>query len=102
MTLPEVQIWILLRRSGIGTRFRRQHPIGPYILDFYAPDARLAVEIDGAAHDIAAIATRDIHRDRWLAERGIRVLRFNAIDVLNPQSREAVLATIAAAVACRA
>jgi very-short-patch-repair endonuclease len=44
MTLPEVQLWKLLRGSSVsGVRFRRQHPMGPFILDFYAPEAKLAV-----------------------------------------------------------
>src|SRR5438874_3677081 len=58
MTLPEIVLWQALRRSLLGLRFRRQHPIGPYVLDFYCPSARLAIEIDGLAHDRDRKSTR--------------------------------------------
>ena len=67
------------------------------MLDFYCPAIRLAVEIDGAAHDIPDQAGHDLRRDAWLAEQGIRVLRFLAADVLSEAKREGVLETIAAA-----
>jgi very-short-patch-repair endonuclease len=96
MTLPEVMLWQALRRGGVaGLRFRRQHPIGPYILDFYCAALKLAVEIDGAVHDHPEQVRHDIARDAWLSERGITVLRFNASDVLNEERRHDVLATIA-------
>jgi very-short-patch-repair endonuclease len=99
MTLPEVLLWQALRRGQIDDlRFRRQHPLGPYVLDFYCAPSRLAVEIDGAAHDHPDQAAHDIARDRWLSEQGISVLRFNAADVLDAARRLDVLATIAAAV----
>ena len=99
MTLPEVTLWQRLRRHGVvDARWRRQHPIGPYILDFYCPAARLAVEVDGTAHDLPDRAARDARRDAWLLARGIRVLRFTAPDVLRDESLESVLDTIAAAV----
>ena len=51
MTLPEVLVWQHIRGRRLdGIRFRRQHPIGPYILDFFCEDARLAVEVDGESH----------------------------------------------------
>jgi very-short-patch-repair endonuclease len=50
MTQPEKILWSLLRRNQRGLRFRRQHPMGPYILDFYAASAKLCVEVDGPAH----------------------------------------------------
>jgi very-short-patch-repair endonuclease len=83
-SLPERVLWQALkaRRLG-GLRFRRQHPVGPYILDFYCVSARLAVEIDGEGHNFAERAAKDVARDRWLASKGIRVPRFAAADVLN-------------------
>ena len=52
MSLPEVVLWQALRKRRLaGLRVRRQHPMGPYILDFYYPSARLALEVDGQAHD---------------------------------------------------
>jgi CreA protein len=98
MSLPEVVLWQALRKSRLaGLRFRRQHPIGPYILDFYCPAAGLAVEVDGLAHDGADRMRHDAHRDSWLAERGVRVMRVVAKDVLRDDSFEGVLAAIESA-----
>src|SRR3984957_9538215 len=70
MTLPEVLLWEQIRGGRLnGLRFRRQHPIGPYILDFYCASARMAVEIDGAGHDHESQWTHDNRRDRWLGEK---------------------------------
>ena len=78
-------------------KFRRQHPIGSYVLDFFCAEAALAVEIDGAAHDLPRQADKDAVRDRALGEAGIRVLRFAARDVLDRTARQDVLDTIRAA-----
>jgi very-short-patch-repair endonuclease len=92
MTLPEVALWRELRGGRLkGCRFRRQHPVGPYILDFYCPAVRLAVEIDGAVHEGAAQARHDTHRDQWLRYNGITVLRVAASDVLGDEKLETVL-----------
>jgi very-short-patch-repair endonuclease len=64
-------------------RFRRQHPVGPYILDFYCPSARLAIEIDGTAHDFGDRPQRDDARDAWLVAKGIGTLRIPAADVMS-------------------
>jgi len=69
------------RRLG-GARFRRQHPIGPYILDLYCEAARLAVEVDGQGHDHPDQLRHDERRTDWLARRGIEVWRIPARDVL--------------------
>jgi very-short-patch-repair endonuclease len=81
MTPPEVRLWAILRSAPNGIRFRRQHPIGPYVLDFYCPRAKLAIEIDGIAHDMGDTPRRDLARDRWLAEQGIATMRIAASDV---------------------
>ena len=94
MTLPEIVLWQALRRSMLGLRFRRQHPIGAYILDFYCPAARLAIEVDGFAHDTAAQVQHDERRREWLAQQGVRVLRIRASDVLNDEALEGVLVAI--------
>src|SRR5207248_613962 len=100
MSLPEIVLWQALRRRQlIRARFRRQHPIGPYILDFYCPAARLAIEVDGSGHDIAVQAHHDERRDAWLVQRGVSVLRVAAADVLRDETLEGVLRTIEAAVA---
>jgi very-short-patch-repair endonuclease len=76
LTGPEVGLWQHLRRRQLGGyRFRRQHPVGPYVLDFYCPEARLAVEIDGAAHGHPDQIWHDMRRDEWLLARGIHTLR---------------------------
>ena len=78
-TSAEAILWHRLRaRHLAGHRFRRQHPIGPYIVDFVCLGARLIVEVDGPTHDKAA---RDRKRDQDLAERGFRTLRFCNNDV---------------------
>ena len=83
MSLPEVLLWIALRkRQASGLRFRRQHPIGPYILDFYCEEAKLAVEIDGDSHSHGNQPQKDVRRDAWLAEQGVRPFRLPAHEVL--------------------
>jgi very-short-patch-repair endonuclease len=58
--------------------FRRQHPIGPHVLDFYCAKARLAIEIDGISHDMGDRPQRDIRRDAWLEARGVTVVHIAA------------------------
>jgi very-short-patch-repair endonuclease len=82
MSLPEVLLWQRLRRNPCGISFRRQHPIGPYVLDFYCPAARLAIEIDGIAHDMGDRPERDEVRNSWLAEQGLQVVHIEAREVL--------------------
>ena len=81
MSPPEARLWQILRQRPAGIKFRRQHPAGPYVLDFYCPSAKLAVEIDGVAHEMGDNPARDVRRDAWLAEQGYRVLRIPAADV---------------------
>jgi very-short-patch-repair endonuclease len=82
-TIVERRLWYRLRNGQIdGHSFRRQHPAGPYVLDFYCPRLRLAIELDGGQHNFAAEISRDQHRDAWLAERGVVVLRFWNSDVI--------------------
>ena len=95
-SLPELMLWRLLKGDALGVRFRRQHPVGPYILDFFCTARRLAVEVDGLGHE--ARVEHDARRDAWLAGQGIRVLRFAAADVLDEDAREGVMLAIRAAV----
>ena len=96
MELPEVLLWQRLQRDQLaGLRFRRQHPLGDYVLDFYCDSAKLAVEVDGYSHDVADRPARDARRDQWVAQRGVRTLRIPARDVL--KAMDDVLATILAA-----
>ena len=79
MTRPEQSLWAMLRDRQTGLRFRRQHPLGVYILDFYAPSAKLCIEVDGPSHFDRV--GHDRRRDDWLSGQGIRVLRVTAKDV---------------------
>lgn len=92
MTLPEVALWQALRQRPAGHKFRRQHPSGPYVADFYCHDLRLIIEVDGEAHDMGDRPERDARRDAHFADRGLNVLRFPAKVVL--ADIEAVVATI--------
>ncbi|MFN4294698.1 MAG: DUF559 domain-containing protein, partial [Thermoflexales bacterium] len=83
MTPPERILWQRLRRNRLGIAFRRQHPIGRYIADFYAREARLVVEVDGeAAHAGADAQAHDAQRDAYLRSLGLEVVRIPAKQVL--------------------
>jgi very-short-patch-repair endonuclease len=82
MSLPEVLLWQRLRPRPGGFKFRHQHPLGPYVIDFYCRKAGLAIEVDGAAHDLGENPVRDKLRDGWLAGRGVMTFRVAAADVL--------------------
>lgn len=82
MTPPEVRLWTRLRGKRLqALKFRRQHPIGPFVLDFYCAEARLAVEVDGQAHLHPDRIEHDRRRTLWLQKQGIRVVRLAAEDV---------------------
>lgn len=84
MTEPEVMLGVRLRKHGEDRPvFRRQHPIGPYILDFYCPAARLAVEVDGAQHSEDSQIAHDERRDAWLRREGLEVYRISASGVFD-------------------
>ena len=83
MTEPELHLWMHLRHQKLsGLKFRRQVPIGPFIVDFFCPTGRLIIELDGAQHyDDEAIAA-DLRRSSWLKSQGYRILSFTNLDVL--------------------
>ncbi|QNA84503.1 DUF559 domain-containing protein [Sphingomonas sp. So64.6b] len=83
MTLPEVALWAVLRGRPSGIKFRRQHPAGPYTIDFYCSDAMIAIEVDGEAHGRGDQPARDAERDDWFVRRGVMTLRVRAMDVLD-------------------
>ena len=96
LTPPEVVLWAHLRARRLhGLHFRKQHPAGPYVLDFYCSAARLAVEVDSEVHALGDRPERDARRDGWLAERGVSTLRVTAADIAT--NLEGVLDAIAAA-----
>jgi very-short-patch-repair endonuclease len=73
-TPQEVVLWARLRLKNLGFKFKRQHSVGPYILDFYCPEKKLAIEIDGSQH----IENKEYDNERclYLSDLGIRTLRF--------------------------
>ncbi|HKW07789.1 MAG TPA: endonuclease domain-containing protein [Candidatus Dormibacteraeota bacterium] len=82
MGRTEVRLWAGLKARQVdGWKFRRQHPIGPYFVDFYCPAARLIVEVDGPAHDDDNHGDRDRLRDVWLDRQGYRVVRIPVRDI---------------------
>lgn len=82
LTLPEGLLWLELRKRPGGLKFRRQHPLGPFILDFYCPAAGLAIEVDGESHNMGSQPLHDVRRDEWLMRQDIKVVRFSAVDVM--------------------
>jgi very-short-patch-repair endonuclease len=78
----EMRLWQKLRNRQLGADFRRQHPAGPFVLDFYCPLLRLAIELDGGQHTEAKYQTNDKRRDQWLGERGVTMLRFWNSDII--------------------
>ena len=77
LTPAEASLWKSLQRSQLcGKKFRRQHSVGNYILDFYCPECRVAVELDGQKHFDPMMSEYDYRRSEYLKKLGIRVLRF--------------------------
>jgi very-short-patch-repair endonuclease len=70
----EMQLWQKLRNKQLGVDFRRQHPAGKFILDFYCPALRLAIELDGGQHAESMAVRRDELRRQWFAEREVTLL----------------------------
>ncbi|MGS1015636.1 endonuclease domain-containing protein [Allosphingosinicella humi] len=82
MSPPETLLWQQLRRKPGGLKFRRQHPIEPYVVDFFCRETGSVVEIDGWAHDTMIGAARDEKRDALLRESGFAVLRIPADETM--------------------
>jgi very-short-patch-repair endonuclease len=81
-TSPERLMWDRLRgRRSDRPKVRRQHPMGPYVLDFYCPDAWPAIELDGWHHGLPERQERDQQRDEWLRAKGVETLRIPVADV---------------------
>jgi len=86
MTPPERRLWSVLRGGQLGAKFRRQHPLGPYIADFYSWQAGLVVEVDGDSHATPAGQEYDAARTRYVEGLGLTELRFTNRDVLQQTS----------------
>jgi very-short-patch-repair endonuclease len=75
-TKSEQILWKKLRNNNISVKFRRQHPVDMYILDFFAPKIRLAIELDGSAHKTKESQEYDAERTEYLKSKNIKVIRF--------------------------
>ena len=91
-TPAEQVFWRLVRGRQLGAKFRRQQPLGPFIVDFFCDEARLVIELDGAGH--FPRPRRDVLRDLYFEYAGVTVLRFENVEVLEHPER--VLACIRA------
>jgi very-short-patch-repair endonuclease len=98
MTRAEAALWQALRRKPWGIKFRRQHPVGAYILDFYCNSASLAIEIDGSYHEGTEQMEADTSRSLALRDRSIHIVRFTNDEVLAdlPRVLEAIRREVAA------
>ena len=83
-TYSEKLLWTAIRNRRLsGLKFRREHVIETFIVDFYCAEHRLVIEVDGDIHDRPDVAERDDYRQRQLEEMGYRVVRFDSNQVIN-------------------
>jgi very-short-patch-repair endonuclease len=82
MSLPEVLLWMQLKQRPGGLKFRKQHPFGHYVADFYCDAVKLVIEVDGVSHDMGDQPQFDERRDASFLNQGLRTLRIAAVDVL--------------------
>jgi very-short-patch-repair endonuclease len=91
-TEPEKRFWQAVRGKQLGAKFRRQHGIGHYIVDFYCPEWALVVELDGDSHFNADTQASDAKRDAFLCGLGLRILRFTNLEIM--QNLDGVLVRV--------
>ena len=97
MTKPEKRLWNYLRSRRLsGVKFRRQYSVGRYVVDFYCPSARLAIELDGDSHYVDDAPAYDKARQEFIEDNGIKVIRFTNQDVM--KNIEGVLQKIGGAI----
>ncbi|AIE85333.1 cytosolic protein [Fimbriimonas ginsengisoli Gsoil 348] len=84
MSISENVLWTLIRKEALGFGFKRQVPVGNYWLDFYCPEAKLCIEVDGEQHLLRA--DRDVRRDQALLEMGIKTIRVPSLDLFERTS----------------
>ncbi len=92
MPMPEKILWAKIRNQQLGVKFRRQHGIGRYIVDFYCPECALVIELDGDSHCQEGAQEYDAIRDEFMRSMDLQVLRFTNVDVMN--NLESVVITI--------
>ena len=83
MPEPEQRMWKILRHEQLGVKFRRQHGIGCYIVDFYCAELKLVIEIDGDSHFVEGAHIKDKIRSDFMSNLGIKTMRLNNQDVMN-------------------
>jgi very-short-patch-repair endonuclease len=93
-TPSEKKLWWYLRGQKLGAKFKRQHSIGGYILDFYCPEKKLIIELDGEVHNSEEAREYDTVRDKYFIELGYKVLRFKNEEVEDKNKIEGVLEKI--------
>ncbi len=85
MTFAEKTLWYSLKKDQLGCKFRRQHGVLLYVMDFYCPELKLGIEVDGESHDNEDAKKYDARRQRRIEREGIRFLRFTDHEILtNP------------------
>ncbi|MEZ0326711.1 MAG: endonuclease domain-containing protein [Fimbriimonas sp.] len=89
MSLSEKVLWNDIRDEKLGFKFRRQHSVGEYFLDFYCAKAKLIVEVDGEQHQMTQ--DHDFDRDQYFAQMGILTMRIPSLDVWDAETRESWL-----------
>ena len=95
-TATEEMLWDCLRDRRLGrAKFRRQHPFGRYIADFYCPEARLVIELEGGVHNLAPQREYDAIRQEVITQQGVRILTFQNAEIIS--DRDATLSKIRAA-----
>ena len=94
-SLPEALLWQVLRQRPNGFKFRRQHPFGWYVADFYCAAAKLVVEVDGESHSMGDRPDHDARRDASLRKQELRVIRFSAADVMKDLESVVTATTLA-------
>ena len=83
MTEAERVLWGYLKVKPNGYKFRRQHPLGIYIADFYCHKLKLVIEVDGSIHDREEMKLNDAIRQKLIEEDGLTVIRFKNAEILN-------------------
>lgn len=83
MTKSEVILWKHISHNSLGYKFRRQHGVGKYIVDFYCPKLKLAIEVDGMTHNNEKVFENDVVRENFLKSNGITVRRYGSDKIFN-------------------
>ena len=83
MTPAETLLWEYLKGNQLGVKFRRQHPLGLYIADFYCHQHKIVIEVDGSIHNIPDVAINDLERQNHIESDGIKIIRFKNDEIFN-------------------